>query len=105
VTDIFDPADFMTVHRDRYAYLLDEIELLRGLLKQGHELMAETIAEIADLKAEREACAVLCETSDRHRGVYFADKIRARGEDLLSKTRSHDAARQDVDDAWEQAIK
>ena len=30
--------------------------------------------------AEREACAVLCETSDRHRGAYFADKIRARGE-------------------------
>jgi len=29
--------------------------------------------------AEREACAKLCEKSDRYRGDYFADKIRVRG--------------------------
>ena len=34
----------------------------------------------AGAKAMREKCAVLCEISDRHRGPYFADKIRARGE-------------------------
>ena len=32
------------------------------------------------VKQEREACALECEKSDRHRGEYFADKIRARGE-------------------------
>ena len=31
------------------------------------------------LEAEREACAKLCEKSDRYRGDYFADKIRVRG--------------------------
>jgi len=41
-----------------------------------------TLAELIkrEKAKEREACAVLCETSDRHRGTYFADKIRARGE-------------------------
>ena len=29
---------------------------------------------------EREACAQLCEQSDRYRGSYFAQKIRARGQ-------------------------
>lgn len=29
------------------------------------------------LQQERERCAVLCEKSDRYRGDYFADKIRA----------------------------
>lgn len=29
---------------------------------------------------EREACAQLCEQSDRYRGSYFARKIRARGQ-------------------------
>ena len=35
----------------------------------------------ADLVAahEREACAKVCETSDRYRGDYFAAAIRARG--------------------------
>jgi hypothetical protein len=28
---------------------------------------------------EREACAKLCEQSDRYRGEYFASKIRERG--------------------------
>lgn len=32
----------------------------------------------AALKLEREACAVLCERSDRYRGEYFAAKIRER---------------------------
>lgn len=35
---------------------------------------------MAAVLAEREACAVLCETADRHRGPYFAAAIRARGE-------------------------
>lgn len=30
--------------------------------------------------AEREACAQECEQSDRYRGAYFAEKIRARGQ-------------------------
>ena len=30
--------------------------------------------------AEREACAELCEKSDRYRGDYFAAAIRARGQ-------------------------
>jgi len=29
--------------------------------------------------AEREACANLCEKSDRYRGDYFANYIRSRG--------------------------
>ena len=29
---------------------------------------------------EREDCAQLCEQSDRYRGSYFAQKIRARGQ-------------------------
>lgn len=45
------------------------------------EFLRARVAELeAGAEAEREACAVLCETSDRHRGPYFADKIRARGE-------------------------
>ena len=31
------------------------------------------------IKLEREACAELCEKSDRYRGDYFAAAIRARG--------------------------
>lgn len=30
--------------------------------------------------AEREACAKVCEQSDRYRGDHFAAKIRARGQ-------------------------
>ena len=30
--------------------------------------------------AEREACAKLCEESDRYRGEYFAQLIRSRGQ-------------------------
>lgn len=30
--------------------------------------------------AEREACAVACEQSDRFRGAYFAEKIRTWGQ-------------------------
>lgn len=33
------------------------------------------------LAAEREACAELCEKSDRYRGDYFAARIRARGKE------------------------
>ena len=39
----------------------------------------KAMVELA-IKEEREACAVLCEKSDRYRGDYFAAKIRERGE-------------------------
>ena len=42
----------------------------------------EFLTHFADLVAarEREACAQVCEQSDRYRGSYFAQKIRARGQ-------------------------
>lgn len=51
-----------------------------GDLSSGYD--ADVLIEFAALvaAAEREACARVCEKSDRHRGPYFADKIRARGE-------------------------
>lgn len=41
-------------------------------LRRGDSEIAKAVA------AEREACAVLCERSDRYRGDYFAAKIRGR---------------------------
>ena len=62
--------------------LIDE----RGLNEQGVtnaqyvqgiiDICATLVAEAA---SEREACAQLCEQSDRYRGSYFAKKIRAQG--------------------------
>ena len=58
----------------------------RGLNEQGVtnaqyvqgiiDICATLVAEAA---SEREACAQLCEQSDRYRGSYFAKKIRAQG--------------------------
>ena len=61
------------------------LALTGGLLMRGEDklLMAVldivTKAETAALE-EREACAKLCEESDRYRGEYFAAIIRARGQ-------------------------
>ena len=63
--------------------LIDE----RGLHEQGVS-NARYMQEVIDICAqlveavarEREACAQLCEQSDRYRGSYFAQKIRARGQ-------------------------
>ena len=41
--------------------------------------MLERFANLVALE-EREACAKLCEESDRYRGEYFAQLIRARGQ-------------------------
>lgn len=47
-----------------------------------NRLFAAGLANFAALVTakEREACAQLCEQSDRYRGSYFAQKIRARGQ-------------------------
>ena len=44
-------------------------------------IMINDLTKFANLvaAAEREACAKLCEKSDKHRGDFFADKIRVRG--------------------------
>ena len=39
------------------------------------KMIEEAVAE------EREACAKLCEESDRYRGEYFAKLIRSRGQE------------------------
>ena len=63
--------------------LIDE----RGMNEQGvsNEHYVKGIvyicASLVEAAArEREACAQLCEQSDRYRGSYFAQKIRARGQ-------------------------
>ena len=45
------------------------------------QIAHDNFAKFADLVAaqEREECAKVCETSDRYRGDYFAEQIRARG--------------------------
>ena len=63
--------------------LIDE----RGMNEQGvstqHYVQGviNICASLVEAAArEREACAQLCEQSDRYRGSYFAQKIRARGQ-------------------------
>lgn len=58
----------------------------RGLNEQGvtnaqyvQGIIDICAALVADVASEREACAQLCEQSDRYRGSYFAKKIRAKG--------------------------
>lgn len=69
----------------------DQLEVLRlideaGLNEQGvsNEHYVKGIVYICALveaaAREREACAQLCEQSDRYRGSHFARKIRARGQ-------------------------
>lgn len=58
-------------------------ELLRDLLAKARTMpimpMPPEPDVAAAVAAEREACALACEQSDRFRGAYFAEKIRARG--------------------------
>ena len=62
------------------------LALTGGLLMRGEDKLLMAFrdivakAETAALE-EREACAKLCEESDRYRGEYFAQLIRARGQE------------------------
>ena len=62
------------------------LALLGGLLMRGEDKLLLAVrdivakAETAALE-EREACAKLCEESDRYRGEYFAKLIRSRGQE------------------------
>ena len=67
--------------------LLEPIFVISGgLLTRGKDKLLLAFrdivakAETAALE-EREACAKLCEESDRYRGEYFAQLIRARGQE------------------------
>ena len=53
-------------------------EKCAGELRRLHEVNTELVGAIA---AEREACAKLCEESDRYRGEHFAQLIRSRGQE------------------------
>jgi len=61
------------------------MEMIEAILLKHEQAVIEVMRELHEAKevavmAEREACAVLCEQSDRYRGDYFAAKIRARGQ-------------------------
>jgi len=61
------------------------MEMIQAILLKHEQAVIEVMRELhqaneAAVLAEREACAVLCEQSDRYRGDYFAAKIRARGQ-------------------------
>jgi RNA:NAD 2'-phosphotransferase (TPT1/KptA family) len=69
---------------------LGEVMNIRELAKQvGYPIQHEewrkateefaVLIEAAARADEREACAKVCEKSDRYRGDYFAAVIRARG--------------------------
>ena len=61
------------------------LALTGGLLMRGEDKLLMAVrdivakAETAALE-EREACAKLCEESDRYRGEHFAQLIRSRGQ-------------------------
>lgn len=60
------------------------MEMIEAILLKHEQAVIEVMRELHEAKeaavlAEREACAVLCEQSDRYRGDYFAAKIRERG--------------------------
>lgn len=61
------------------------IEMIKAIMLKHEMAVIEVMRELYEAKeaavlAEREACAVLCEQSDRYRGSYFAAKIRERGQ-------------------------
>lgn len=56
---------------------LEELEQESRLLRARIERLEREA--LTAVEQEREACAVLCEQSDRYRGDYFAAKIRERG--------------------------
>ena len=64
--------DFMP-EIERFAKLVAEKER-KEFAVHAVDIARRAIAE------EREACAKVCENSDRYRGEYFAEKIRARGQ-------------------------
>ena len=55
-------------------------KLYDELMAEGKHGHYETVFRIVrlEVEAEREACAKVCEESDRFRGEYFAGKIRER---------------------------
>lgn len=57
---------------------LEELEQESRLMRARIERLERELSDAVGV--EREACAVLCEQSDRYRGDYFAAKIRARGQ-------------------------
>ncbi len=62
------------------------IEMIKAIMLKHELAVIEVMRELheakdAAVRAEREACAKVCEDSDRHRGEYFAAKIRERGEE------------------------
>ena len=61
------------------------IEMIKAIMLKHELAVIEVMRELheakeAAVRAEREACAVLCEQSDRYRGDYFAAKIRERND-------------------------
>lgn len=57
-----------------------QAEKWRGMAHARHCDSKKVVQEIQceAMEREREACALACEQSDRFRGAYFAEKIRAR---------------------------
>ena len=70
--------------QDEILRMAREAGLLAGadMASDRNSLFAAGLANFAELVAakEREACAQLCEQSDRYRGSYFAQIIRKRGQ-------------------------
>ena len=64
-------ADWLNSHSDIGS---DRAAAELRRLHEENEQLKKAVAE------EREACAKLCEESDRYRGEYFAAIIRARGQ-------------------------
>ena len=62
--------------------MADECQLFDGIWSHPElkELKADKFIEFANLvaAAEREACAKLCQESDRYRGDYFASIIKRK---------------------------
>lgn len=61
------------------SFTRDDVEAAWQAAKADSEsILSEQQNTIAELKNEViEKCAKVCESSDRHRGEYFASKIRA----------------------------
>ena len=64
-------ADWLNSHSDIGS---DRAAAELRRLHEENEQLKKAVAE------EREACAKVCEASDRYRGEYFAAIIRARGQ-------------------------
>lgn len=62
---------------EKHGVIFSPAQLSSVLEFDGDEITLSDIVNEA-IKQEREACAKLCEESDRYRGSYFAEKIRNR---------------------------